>query len=192
MRNVVLIVDMLKGFYNIGALANPRMANIIPNVVELLDSKSKQGYELIFVRDRHKPDDKEFETWPPHCIEGTKEAEIIDELKEFTGPHKKNTEPPIYLLKTRYSGFFETELEYLLRTRKKPEQVIVVGVCTDICILHTVADLRMRDYKVIVPKDCVETFDSPEHPADETNKWALGHMKNILGAEIVERGKQIE
>ena len=56
--------------------------------------------------------------------------------------------------------------------------MIVVGVCTDICVLHTVADARSRDYEVEVPVDCVASFDPEAH------KWALQHMERVLGATI--------
>jgi len=57
-------------------------------------------------------------------------------------------------------------------------------VCTDICVLHTVADLRLRGYRVAVRRDLVETYDGPEHDADEVNRFALTHMRDILGASI--------
>ncbi|GAC1480176.1 MAG: hypothetical protein PVSMB9_04620 [Candidatus Dormibacteria bacterium] len=60
----------------------------------------------------------------------------------------------------------------------------MVGVCTDICVLHTVADLRNRDYAVVVPADAVETFDGPGHPGDEVQRFALAHMSQVLGAIV--------
>ncbi|MGB2762057.1 MAG: isochorismatase family cysteine hydrolase [Minisyncoccales bacterium] len=179
MANVILVVDMLKGFYNIGNLANPRMANIIPNVVELLEKKNGENDTVILLGDVHEKDDKEFQMFPPHCIGGTEETDAIDELADIG---------KIYIPKSRFSGFFNTGLKLILESLN-PGQVIVVGVCTDICILHTVADLRNRDYKVIVPRDCVETFDSPEHPADQHNQWALNHMQYILGAIVIDHIK---
>lgn len=175
MKNVVIVVDMLKGFHNIGNLANPRMAKIIPKVKKLLEKKTREGWKVIFLCDSHESNDKEFEIFLPHCIEGTEEAEIIDELQGFT---KK----AIIIKKKRYSGFYKTNLEGVLE-RINPKKVIVIGVCSDICVLHTVAGLRNRDYRVIVIKDCVETYDAPNHPAGKTTKWALAHMFHILGAE---------
>lgn len=183
MANVILVVDMLRGFHNIGNLANPRMADIIPNVKNLLRRKIAGGWKVYFPADNHQPDDLEFRMFPPHCVVGTEEVEVVDELKQFV--NKDN-----YIPKTRYSGFYETDLEEILR-RENPEKVIIVGVCTDICVLHTVADLRNRDYQVVIPKDCVETYDATEHPADEINQWALDHIKNVLGAQVVERQEEI-
>jgi len=176
MKNVVIVMDMLKGFDNMGNMANPRTAKIILNIKRLLKKKIKEGWKVIFLCDEHEPNDKEFKMFRPHCIKGSEETEIIDELQGFT----KKAE---VIKKTGLSGFFKTNLGEILE-REKPEEVIVVGVCTDICVLHVVAELRFRDYKVIVPVHCVETYDASGHPAGKTNKWALTHMEQILGAEI--------
>ena len=176
MQNVVLVVDMLKGFYNIGNLANPRMDNIIPNVIELLKEKTREGYKIIFLGDVHKENDVEFKIFPPHCIDGTEEIYVIDELQPFL---KEGD----YVSKNKFSGLFNTDLDELLGNYN-PQEIIVVGVCTDICVLHTVADLLLMGYPVIIPKDCVETFDAPGHKADEINDWALAHMA-LIGAIII-------
>jgi len=102
--------------------------------------------------------------------------EIVDELKEFAARS-------IVLRKRRYSGFYGTDLERVL-TELAPERVEVVGVCTDICVLHTVAGLRDRDYPVTVRSVLVATYDAPGHPGDEAHRWALAHMRDILGAGV--------
>ncbi|MBT9143415.1 MAG: Nicotinate phosphoribosyltransferase pncB2 [Dehalococcoidia bacterium] len=58
-------------------------------------------------------------------------------------------------------------------------KLIVCGVCTDICVLHTVADARNRDYTVEVPTDCVASMDQRAH------RFALDHMERILGAKLI-------
>jgi nicotinamidase-related amidase len=80
--------------------------------------------------------------------------------------------------KNRYSGFFNTPLEAKLAAMN-PDKIIICGVCTDICVLHTASDARNRDYPVEVPADCVASF---KHDAHE---WALSHLKDILGANLV-------
>ena len=57
--------------------------------------------------------------------------------------------------------------------------VIMCGVCTDICVMHTTSDARNRDYVVEVPADCVASFDANAH------RWALEHIGKILGAQVV-------
>jgi nicotinamidase/pyrazinamidase len=96
---------------------------------------------------------------------------VIPELSRFTTD--ANVIP-----KNRYSGFFNTDLEQRL-ARLKPEKIVVCGVCTDICVMHTTSDARNRDYPVEVPADCVATFDPDAH------RWALDHLERILGAKVV-------
>jgi nicotinamidase/pyrazinamidase len=171
MANVVLVVDMLRGFCEEGypLYAGETIRDIIPNIRLLLEKEKAKGSHIIFLCDSHTPDDKEFQMFPPHCIGGTEEAEIIPELQQFAEE---------VIAKTRFSCFYGTNLEERLR-ELKPDKIIVVGVCTDICVMHTVADARNRDYPVEVPADCVTTFDQEAH------RYALRHMEKILGAKVV-------
>ena len=173
MGNVVLVVDMLRGFlepgYNLYCGDDSR--SIIPNVQRLLKREAQEGSTVLFVCDNHEHDDLEFQMFPKHCIKGTREAEIIPELSKFVLPD--NVIP-----KNRYSGFFNTDLEDRLK-RLRPERITICGVCTNICVLHTAAAARNRDLVVEVPKDCVATFDPQAH------SWALDHMEKILGVKLV-------
>ncbi len=170
MANVVLVVDMLKGFLEEGhpLYVGDRARGIIPKIQGLLEQELKQGARVFFICDRHDPDDLEFKMFPRHCIAGTPEANVIPELAGYEGE---------IIPKKRYSAFFNTELEQKLR-RLKPEKLIVCGVLTDICVLHTVADARNRDYYVEVPVDCVASPDEEQH------RFALAHMEKILGARL--------
>jgi nicotinamidase/pyrazinamidase len=175
--NVTIVVDVLNGFCKQGNLASPRCDAAIPRIREVIEARRRAGDHLIFLADTHDPNDREFEIFPVHCVRGTVESEVVAELQPLL--HEATL-----IRKRRYSGFFETDLEERLRAAQ-PEQVTVVGVCTDICVLHTVADLRNRDYRVVVPASAVETFDAPGHPADEVQRWALGHLHGILGATVL-------
>ena len=172
MANAVLVVDMLRGFLEAGnpLYCGEAARRIIPNVQRLLAREQQRGSHLIFIMDNHDPDDLEFRMFPRHCVAGTPEAEVIPELAGFPGER---------IPKRRYSGFFGTPLEERLR-ELKPEKLIVVGVCTDICVMHTVADARNRDYPVEVPRDCVASFDERMH------QFALEHMEKVLGARITD------
>ncbi len=177
MSRVVLVVDVINGFCKGGNLASPRLARVIPCVAALLEQELAAGSQAIFLADTHAEDDPEFSVFPPHCVRGSGEEEVVEELEPFL-------ERALVIPKTRYSSFHGTSLEAELE-RLAPERVLVAGVCTDICVLHTVADLRNRDYDVAVVENCVETYDAPGHPADEINRFALDHMRDVLGAEIV-------
>ncbi len=170
MANAVLVIDMLKGFLEEGCplYCGAKARNIIPNVKKLLKEETKKGSKIFFICDSHLPDDAEFKMFPPHCIKGTSESEIIPGLVEFPGE---------IVLKTRYSAFYGTSLAGKL-AKLKPDKLIVCGVCSDICVLHTVTDARNRDYPVEVPVDCIASFDEKAHEA------ALGHMEKVLGARL--------
>ena len=171
MANAVLVVDMLKGFMEkrYPLYCGDKARRIIPRIAKLLESELRKGSKIYFVCDRHAPDDLEFNTYPPHSITGTEEAEIIPELRGYPGE---------VIAKNRYSCFFNTTLDDRLN-EFKPDRLIICGVCTDICILHTVGDARNRDYEVEVPGDCVATFNESVH------ECALEHMKKSLGARLV-------
>ena len=172
MSNVVLVVDMLVGFMESGhdLYCGDESREIIPNIQRLIEREQAEGSSVIFICDNHDPDDLEFQMFPEHCIKGTSEAEVIAELAGYKGEviHKK-----------RYSAFFGTDLAQRLKALS-PHKVIICGVCTDICVMHTASDARNRDYIVEVPVDCVATFDPQAH------QFALDHMKEILGVRIVD------
>ena len=174
MANVVLVTDMVAGFMEAGhnLYCGDEARGIIPNVRRLIEAEQAAGGSVIFVCDTHDPDDLEFEMFPVHCVRGTAEAEIISELSGYEG---------IRLPKRRYSAFFDTELAGLLEDLM-PDRVIICGVCTDICVMHTAADARNRDYAVDIPTDCVASFDAAAH------ENALRHMETILGARLTTSG----
>lgn len=180
MPDVTIVVDVLNGFCRQGNLASPRCADAIPRIRQIVQERRAAGDQLVFLADTHDPDDREFEIFPVHCVRGTPEADVVDELTPFL-------HDATLIRKRRYSGFFETNLDQVL-TQAAPRQVTVVGVCTDICVLHTVADLRNRDFSVVVPAAGVATFDASGHPGDLTQRYALDHIRGILGARVIEGG----
>ena len=170
-KNVVLVIDMLRGFLE---PPNPLYCGdaarrIIPNIQRLLEREFAQGSRILYLCDSHAADDPEFKMFPPHCIAGTAEAELVPEV---TGYHGE------VIYKTRFSGFFDTLLADRLR-ELGPDKLVVCGVCTDICVMHTVADARNRNYEVEVPMDCVASFNVQAH------RFALEHMEKVLGAKLV-------
>ncbi|MBL7208593.1 MAG: nicotinate phosphoribosyltransferase [Dehalococcoidia bacterium] len=170
MTRAVVAVDMVRGFLEKGypLYCGASSRRIIPNIQKLLEKELAQGSKLFYLCDHHAPDDSEFAMFPPHCVEGTVETEIIPELSQYPGE---------VIPKTRFSFFYGTPLGKKLEDLK-PEVVVVCGVCTDICVMHGVGDARNRDYSVEVPVDCVATFD------DKAHVFALEHMERVLGAKL--------
>jgi nicotinamidase/pyrazinamidase len=176
-RTAIIVVDMLVGFCRRGNLASPRLDSVTPRILARLEREEVSAAAPIFLVDTHSPDDPEFAMFPPHCIRGSGEDEVVPELAPLAARG-------ITIRKSRYSGFFGTDLDGVLR-RLAPDVVEVMGVCTDICVMHTVADLRNRLYPVLVRADLVETYDGPGHDGDEINAFALVHLRDVLGATVV-------
>jgi len=171
MVKVVLVIDMVRGFLERGypLYCGSKARGIIPNIQKLLEQELGRGAKLFYLCDHHAPDDPEFKLLSPHCIEGTPEVELIPELSQYRGE---------IIPKRHFSGFYDTPLEEKLK-ELEPEVLVICGVCTDICVLHTVADARNRGYQVEVPVDCVASFD------EEAHTFALGHMEKVLGARLI-------
>lgn len=170
---VLLVIDMLKDFVDAGgALSCGEPARrIVPLVVEKVKEFTRKGDKVVFIADAHEEDDLEFRRFPAHCVKGSEGAGLIAELEPLVSKDSYK------VFKNRYSGFFCTDLSGILESLR-PAEVHVVGVCTNICVLYTVEELCNRDYRVVVYRDGVASFDEDAH------KWALQQMQTVLGVEI--------
>ncbi len=171
MKRALLVIDVLVDFLEEGGalFCGKEALKIIPFVQKKISEVRADGGIIIYICDAHQKDDLEFKLFPQHCIEETNGAQIIKELK----PANKD----IVLKKKRFSGFFGTSLEDILK-KHSIDRVEVVGVCTSICVMDTVADLRNRDYPVTVYGEAVADFDPEAH------RFALKRMEKIYGAVV--------
>lgn len=184
MKKTLIVVDMLNDFcHPNGVLAKSPITDelyakpIVPYIKKLVDEFRENNDDIIWLCDSHDKNDKEFDRFPSHAVRETWGAEIIDELN----PKKAvlDADRIEYMVeKTRYSGFYNTDLEYVIDSIN-PDETIVVGVCTSICVMDTIGGLSNRDYSVTVIKDGVADFDPDAH------KSSLKRMENLYGAKIV-------
>ena len=162
---------MLNDFIT-GALKCDRGVAIVPQTAKLLDGARKAGLPVIFCCDAHVDGiDHELKHWGVHAMDGTKGAEVIPELKMSSKDY--------LVKKRRFSAFFHTDLDLLLR-ELGVDTVIVVGLQTHICVQHTVADAYYLGYKVIVPKDATDCF------TQEIYDYTIKYLSDIYGAEITD------
>lgn len=180
-KTVLVVVDMINGFVNEGALASTRIRNIIPEVSKLISICKKNNIEVIAFADCHGENSVEFEVFPAHCLKNTSESELIDEIKN---------EIDTVIPKNSTNGFHAPEFKELLKNHPEWENFIVCGDCTDICVhnfcitLKTYFNQVNKKSRVAVPMNVIETYDGGIHNADFMNLSALMIMKTN-GIELV-------
>lgn len=153
MNTALVIIDMQNDFVLPDApLCVKGALATVPTIRELLDQARKQGWRVIHVIRQHRPDGSDVEIGRAAlftggkgiCIPGTPGAQIVDEL----APLPQET----VLRKLRFSAFFQTELDMLLR-RLKVDTVVVAGTQYPNCVRGTAVDAMSHDYRTIVVTD---------------------------------------
>ena len=175
-KTAMIIVDVVNGFIREGAMASPLVEGIIPEVAKLMDKCNKAEIPVVAFADCHKEDCSEFASFPPHCIENTSESELVDELKKVGG----------YFLmkKNSTNGFHEKIFKQCLIQNPTTNTFIVVGDCTDICVMQFCLTLKTwytqqnRNIDIYIPVNAVETYDAPGHDSDFMNIAAYKLMKD--------------
>lgn len=127
------------------------------------------------LHDEQDPFHPETKLFPPHNIRGTAGRDLYGRLKTV---HEHNKNAIYWMDKTRYSAFCGTELELNLRARGIHE-LHLIGVCTDICVLHTAVDAYNKGFEIVVHEDAVASFNQMGHG------WALQHFQGTLGAKVI-------
>lgn len=179
-KKALINIDYTNDFVN-GALPVGKPGEAIEKkVVSLTKEFLESENYVVLAIDVHVKDDPfhpETKLFPPHNLAGTKGRELYGGLAEFY-EENKYSEKVLYMDKTRYSAFAGTNLDIWLRERGVTD-LHLIGVCTDICVLHTAVDAYNKGYKITVHKEAVASFNQAGH------EWALGHFKGSLGATIL-------
>ncbi|NGZ75428.1 cysteine hydrolase family protein [Saccharibacillus alkalitolerans] len=174
----LIVIDYTNDFVD-GKLpvGEPGIA-IEERIAGLTERFVSNGDYVVMAVDLHDENDSyhpENSLFPPHNIRGTEGRALYGRLKDVYAEH----ESAIYWMdKTRYSAFAGTDLAIRLRARGITE-LHLIGVCTDICVLHTAVDAYNLGFDIVVHEDAVASFDMAGHD------WALGHFKTSLGAKVV-------
>ena len=175
----LIIIDFVNDFVaDNGKLTCKKPAQEIDsNIAKIINQFIKSDDLIVAAFDSHIENDKysiESKLFPPHCIKGTIGCEVYGE----TAKALKAAKNKIEITKQKYSAFFGTSLDLILRQRKIKE-IFLVGVCSDICVLHTAIDAYNLEYKVAVYQNGIASFNPDGHD------FALKHMKGCLGAAII-------
>jgi len=160
----VLSVDIIRGFCTDGPLASPRIQGIVKPIVKLFRDCHEAGVRhFILTQDAHPEDAVEFAQYPPHCVRGQVEAQTAPELLKL--PFASEF---VVLEKNSISSAIHTGLDAWLDRHPDVRTFITVGDCTDLCTYQLAMHLRLRanahqqrDVRVVMPENCVQTFDTP-------------------------------
>jgi len=173
-RTAVVAVDMQNGFcHPDGSLYAPGSEAAVDDVAALLDRARAAGAQVVFTRDVHPPaqfDDThyydEFDRWGEHVVEGSWEAEIVDDLAVEPADH--------VVEKHTYDAFYETEIDGWLSARGVDE-LVICGTLANVCVLHTAGSAGLRDYRPVLVEDAIGAIE-PDH-----REYALDHAEWLFG-----------
>lgn len=172
-KTALIIVDMVKDFTDPeGLVFYPQNREILPKIKKVLDLCRKKDALIVFLRHSYRAGkfDKNLINMRPNCIENTGGDEIdpmldVDYEKDYV------------VKKRRYSGFFGTDLDMILR-ENGVENTIIVGTKTNCCIRATVTDAYYLDYNAYVVEECVATN------SEEVNNMHLEDIRKYLGKVV--------
>lgn len=191
-KKALYMIDMNNGFVNFGAMANPKYNNLVPEQLKMIEKFRKENEMVNFILEAHDKNAIEFKKYPVHCIKGTKEAELIPEF--INEQNKENTR--IYY-KNSINGMLNRNLQEEIKTLKKLNEIVVGGVCADLCVMDFVRtylrylDEINKEATMFVVKQAIDTFDAPGHNCEEWINIACKVMEQA-GAIIVEDTEELE
>ncbi|MFD0672208.1 cysteine hydrolase family protein [Cohnella sp. GCM10027633] len=178
-KAALLIIDAQKGFMPTVFDADATVARIS----RLLAAAREAGIPVIQSQEMHRKEGVDFGreldgSEGIHCLEGTPDVDIVDELRPIDGEYS--------IIKRRYSCFFATDLDLLLRGLNV-STLIVCGFLTDVCVHYTCADAHQHDYRVKLARDAVSGSSREAHEASLNavrylQAEALVSVDDIVGA----------
>src|SRR5699024_3521502 len=149
-------------------------------ICKITEQFIKDGEYVVFpvdVHELHDPYHPETKAFPPHNIRGTAGRNLYGQLHDL---YQQYAEDIFWMDKTRYSVFAGTDLELRLRARNIRE-IHLVGVCTDICIIHSAIDAYNKGFDIVIHEQGVASFNQMGH------EWAINHFEQTLGATVIRK-----
>jgi nicotinamidase-related amidase len=171
-KTALLLIDVISDFeFEDG---EKLFENALPMAEKLAKFKkraAKADIPIIYVNDNFGKWQEDFQEQVRFCLKKSVRGHKIVELLK---PGKND----FYALKPRHSAFYQTVLEHLL-LNLQIKRLILTGVSTDICVLFTANDAYMREFELIIPRDCVAAVHRKDSQA------ALDYMERVLQAKVI-------
>jgi nicotinamidase-related amidase len=148
-KAALLVIDMQYFFLDPASPSyTPGGPAIIPTVKKVIQAFRRADRPVIYTRHVHHPDQIDAGIlgwwWKGMCLEGSPESEVHHELAPIAGEK--------VIFKHRYSAFYNTDLETILRVLKV-EDLVITGIMTNMCCESTARDAYFRDYRVFFLAD---------------------------------------
>ncbi len=164
-KSALLVIDMQKYFLNPASSEyTPAGLVILNNIKRLIDFYRRAELPIIYTRHAHHHNGTDAGImkwwWQGMCIEGTPESEVADEIAPL--PTERQ------IIKRRYSAFYNTDLETVLRCLKV-EDLVICGIMTNMCCESTARDAYFRDFRVFFLADATATITEQMHIASLLN-----------------------
>jgi biuret amidohydrolase len=184
-RAALIVIDMQQGYYQpakeAGIPLMPGFARQVERVLGVVDACRAAGVPVVFTQEVHRRDLVDFGRELDgdesiHCLEGDPGTELVEELRPREGDY--------LIAKRRYSCFFGTDLEILLRGLGV-RTLLLVGGLTDVCVHYTFADAHQRDYHVRVLEDCVLGSTVERHRASLSAMEYLQHGARRTSEDVL-------
>jgi nicotinamidase-related amidase len=181
----VVVVDLQNGFcHPDGSLYAPPSEDVLDPVADLLETARAAGAAVVFTRDVHPPEQfadahyyDEFDRWGEHVVEGSWEAQIVDELDVLEADH--------VVVKHTYDAFYRTDLEGYLDTHGI-DDLLFVGTLANVCVLHTAGSAGLRDFRPVLVEDAIGYIEADHHEyAVEHADWLFGEATTVDDVEFV-------
>ena len=184
-RTALVVVDMQNGFcHPEGSLYAPDSEAAIEPVAELVDRARDAEMPVVYTRDVHPPEQfddahyyDEFDRWGEHVVEGSWEAEIVDELSVTDADH--------VVVKHSYDAFYQTELEGWLQAHGI-ETLLFCGTLANVCVFHSAASAGLRDFKPVLVEDALGYIDV------DHREYAVEHTEFLFGESTTREALNIE
>lgn len=163
----LLLIDLINDLEFVGGdQLFPHALPVAKKIAALKKRAHEAKIPIIYVNDNFGRWQSDFNKLLTHCLKDDVRGKP---LAEILRPEAKD----YFVLKPKHSGFHSTTLELLLQYLEV-RTLILTGLAADICVLFTANDAYMRDYRLVVPADCVASQD----PAD--TQHALRQIQRVL------------
>ncbi|CDD27822.1 isochorismatase family protein [Clostridium sp. CAG:433] len=182
-RKALYMIDMNNGFVNFGNMANPKYNELVNEQLKLINKFRKENQLVNFVLEGHTTDSIEFDSYPSHCVLGTKEAELIPEF--IDEQNKENTRT---YYKNSINGMLNRNLQDDIKNQDNLNEIVIGGVCADLCVMDFARtfsrylDEINRRAKIFVVENTIDTYDSLDHNREE---WMDISKKVMTQAGII-------